>query len=559
MDLELTRRTAGLALRQTAFPARAEMLVDLVAALRSARADLVAASVACGATAEDAAHDAGRAVTALRGLANRAKRELPDDVVLIADEPWPAGRGVLGQRVLVSRTGVVLRPGAMGLPVTSTVAGIGRGVLAGAATVFAPAPEVAAAVRTVVALVDGVLPAGAVHVVSAGGFESLADTLSAGDVVVFEDRVFEGGTRAAVPDGVVVVSAPGSGWGVLGEDSDGSAFVRRLVRDVAGHAGARPGAAHRALVPEGRVEQVVGALREALDAVEVGQVHQPERVRAAAAALARSAAVVVGDVGDVRRPVVLVAEDPAGLPAVDPRGPVCTLVPYVDADDAARLLARGPAEGWVDSADPAFVAGLVRAGARLAHVAVDHDDNNLDRVFELMREGQVVADPTTVGAVAGQWVGGARTPVANPMRKPLGELTPGDSATAGPRVVTREDIQRFADLTGDHYYLHTDDEAAAANPRYKGVIAHGYLVLSLAAGLFIDPEPGPVVANYGVLGLRFTAPVHPGDALTAAVTCKKVTPRPGAGYGEVRWDVDVVNQNGTTVVRYDMLTLVAER
>jgi oxepin-CoA hydrolase/3-oxo-5,6-dehydrosuberyl-CoA semialdehyde dehydrogenase len=103
-----------------------------------------------------------------------------------------------------------------------------------------------------------------------------------------------------------------------------------------------------------------------------------------------------------------------------------------------------------------------------------------------------------------------------------------------------------------------DEKAAGANPFFDGRVAHGYLVLSFAAGLFVQPDPGPVLANYGLENLRFLTPVYPGDSLTVTLTCKQITPREDADYGEVRWDADVTNQDGASVARYDVLTLVAK-
>ena len=102
-----------------------------------------------------------------------------------------------------------------------------------------------------------------------------------------------------------------------------------------------------------------------------------------------------------------------------------------------------------------------------------------------------------------------------------------------------------------------DEEAARANPFFDGRVAHGYLIVSLAAGLFVDPDPGPVLANYGVDNLRFLTPVYPDDALTVTLTCKQISPREGE-YGEVRWDADVTKQDGSSVAKYDVLTMVAK-
>ena len=135
----------------------------------------------------------------------------------------------------------------------------------------------------------------------------------------------------------------------------------------------------------------------------------------------------------------------------------------------------------------------------------------------------------------------------------------GDSVTAGPRTVTREDIDHFAEFTGDTFYAHTDEEAAAANPLFGGIVAHGYLVLSFAAGLFVAPEPGPVLANYGLDKLRFRRPVRPGDELTVTLTAAEISPREDADFGDVRWDVVITNQDATPVASYQLLTLVAKQ
>ena len=134
----------------------------------------------------------------------------------------------------------------------------------------------------------------------------------------------------------------------------------------------------------------------------------------------------------------------------------------------------------------------------------------------------------------------------------------GDSVTAGPRAVTLADIEHFAEFTGDTFYAHMDEEAAAANPLFGGRVAHGYLIVAWAAGLFVDPAPGPVLANYGVDNLRFLTPVKPGEELTVTLTVKQISPRGGADHGEVRWDAVVVNGEGKPVATYDVLTMVAK-
>jgi oxepin-CoA hydrolase/3-oxo-5,6-dehydrosuberyl-CoA semialdehyde dehydrogenase len=176
-----------------------------------------------------------------------------------------------------------------------------------------------------------------------------------------------------------------------------------------------------------------------------------------------------------------------------------------------------------------------------------------------MQRTAVQGSPDMLTAVGGRWVTGAQhhDDGVHPFRKHLAELRIGDTIQAGPREVTLADIEHFAEFTGDTFYAHMDEEAAAANPFFGGRVAHGYYIVSLAAGLFVDPDPGPVLANYGVDSLRFVTPVKPGDALSVTLTAKQISPRAGAEYGEVRWDAVVTNQDDAVVATYDVLTLVA--
>jgi oxepin-CoA hydrolase / 3-oxo-5,6-dehydrosuberyl-CoA semialdehyde dehydrogenase len=266
-------------------------------------------------------------------------------------------------------------------------------------------------------------------------------------------------------------------------------------------------------------------------------------------------------------------------------------MPYTSVEEVIALAARGQGSlaGSVVTGDTQFatevVLGIAPWHGRL--LVLDRDDakestghgsplpqlihggpgragggeemGGIRGVLHHMQRTAVQGSPAVLSAVTGRWVAGAqRSQGRHPFRKSLAELRIGDSVTAGPRTVTRADIDHFAEFTGDTFYAHTDEEAAARNELFGGIVAHGYLVLSFAAGLFVSPEPGPVLANYGLENLRFLTPVKPGDELTVTLTAKQITPRENAPYGEVRWDTDVTNQQGESVARYDVLTLVAK-
>ncbi len=182
-------------------------------------------------------------------------------------------------------------------------------------------------------------------------------------------------------------------------------------------------------------------------------------------------------------------------------------------------------------------------------------------VLHHMQRTAIQASPDMLTAITGRWTTGSRAAVDRRAPVPQEPGRAARSATRSPprrATVTLADIEHFAEFTGDTFYAHTDEEAARRNPLFGGIVAHGYLVVSLAAGLFVDPDPGPVLANFGVDNLRFLTPVKAGDSIAVTLTVKQITPRTSADYGEVRWDAVVTNADGEPVATYDVLTLVAK-
>jgi oxepin-CoA hydrolase/3-oxo-5,6-dehydrosuberyl-CoA semialdehyde dehydrogenase len=174
-----------------------------------------------------------------------------------------------------------------------------------------------------------------------------------------------------------------------------------------------------------------------------------------------------------------------------------------------------------------------------------------------MQRTAVQGSPTMLTRVMNEWMPGAARPTdrVHPFRKYFDELRIGESLVTHRRTITETDIVNFAGISGDFFYAHMDD-IAARDSLFERRVAHGYFVLSAAAGLFVDPAPGPVLANYGLDNLRFMKPVSPGDTLSVRLTAKEKTRR-NADYGEVRWDVAVTNQDGEQVAGYELLTMNA--
>jgi oxepin-CoA hydrolase/3-oxo-5,6-dehydrosuberyl-CoA semialdehyde dehydrogenase len=397
-------------------------------------------------------------------------------------------------------------------------------------------------------------------------------------------------------------------------------YVNQLVAEMTVKAGQKCTAIRRALVPAGLAGQVTDAVCAALAEIVVGNPADPsvrmgalasrdqrDEVRRSVGQLLPSGPLVFGDpdhvdvVGaDARRgafisPLLLRCDDTARPEPhdVEAFGPVATIIGYAGTDDALALAARGRGSlaGSVVTADAHFarevLVGLAPWHGRI--LVLDRDDaaestghgsplpmlvhggpgragggeemGGLRGVLHHMQRTAVQASPRVLTELTGRWMPGAprHADGVHPFRKSLAELRPGDTVTAGPRTVTLADIEHFAEFTGDTFYAHMDAAAAKANPFFDGRVAHGYLVLSFAAGLFVDPDPGPVLANYGIENLRFLTPVYPGDALTVTLTCEQITPRAGAGHGEVRWAADVTNSDGASVATYGVLTMVAKQ
>jgi len=195
------------------------------------------------------------------------------------------------------------------------------------------------------------------------------------------------------------------------------------------------------------------------------------------------------------------------------------------------------------------LGGIRSVKHHMQRTAIQGSPNMLTAVTGVWHTG---ADRTAAGSVEFGAVAGA----VHPFRKSLAELRIGDAFASGLRQVTLEDITAFANSTADTFYAHTNAAAAERNPFFPGIVAHGYLLVSWAAGLFVEPEPGPVLANYGLENLRFITPVAAGDSIRVTLTAKKITPRVTDEYGEVCWDAILHNQDGEIVATYDVLTLV---
>ncbi|MDD2868556.1 phenylacetic acid degradation bifunctional protein PaaZ [Neomegalonema sp.] len=396
-------------------------------------------------------------------------------------------------------------------------------------------------------------------------------------------------------------------------------FVKEVAREMTVKAGQKCTAIRRVIAPRAHVQALIEALGARLAKTPVGlpdleatrmgplaSFDQREEVRARIRELQAVAEIVAGNPDEVRlssgdpekgaflNPVLLYADKPFAARAVhdvEAFGPVSTVMPYDDLGEAVELtkLGKGSLVSSVFTHDKAVAAevvlgvapfhGRVLIGDReTAKSSTGHGSplaplvhggpgragggeemGGIRGVKHYLQRTAVQGSPRLLSAVTGRWIEGAEaTQDVHPFRKSLAELKIGDQLVTASREVTKEDVEHFAEFTGDTFYAHMNEEAAKANPFFDDRVAHGYLIASFAAGLFVEPNPGPVLANYGVDHLRFLTPVYFGDTLQVRLTCKEINPRETADYGEVRWDCRVTNQEGAIVAQYDVLTMVAK-
>jgi len=412
---------------------------------------------------------------------------------------------------------------------------------------------------------------------------------------------------------------------VTPDDEEFDLFVKEVVREMTVKAGQKCTAIRRAIVPRKHLDAVAEKIKARLSKVVVGDPSvegvkmgalasksQQTDVAERLAMLRQSTELVCG--GDANfscvgegvangaffQPTLLLCQKPLSTDSVhdiEAFGPVSTLMPYDSMEEAMALAKRGKGSlvGSLITKSPELAAQVVprlaanhgrlhvldreSAGESTGHgsplPSLKHGGpgragggeelGGIRAVTHMMQRAAVQGSPTMLTAITREYARGAKVieTGTHPFKHYFEELQIGESLLTAAKVIGEADVKAFGELTGDMFYMHFDDEAAKASAFGKR-IAHGYLVLSDAAGLFVVAEPGPVLANYGLDTLRFVKPVGLGDSIQVRLTCKRKIDRNkkdanGQGQGVVAWDVEVTNQDKELVASYDILTLVAKR
>ncbi|MDT9599972.1 phenylacetic acid degradation bifunctional protein PaaZ [Sphingosinicella rhizophila] len=623
--LDHARNVGSPALRKMTFHERAWMLKDLANAIMARKEELYELNYATGATRTDGWIDIEGGAGTLFSFSSKGRRELPNQRILIDGQMEPLSKtgSFVGQHVWTSLQGVAVHINAFNFPVWGMLEKLGPTLLAGVPAIVKPASASGYLAEHAVRIMieANVLPAGALQLIM-GGVGDLLDHLTLQDVVSFTGSAQTAMKLQSHPviarESVRFIAERDSlNASILGPDAgpgtpEFDLFIKEVAREMTVKAGQKCTAIRRAMAPAAHLDAVQEALSARLAKAVIGDPRQEgvtmgalasqaqlKSVREAVATLAKSARIVSGDPetspvsgnGAFMSPILLRSDDPWGSAAihdVEAFGPVSTIMPYRDLDDAIALANRGMgslalslftfdqkvAEEFVLGAG-AFHGRMVILDRTSARESTGHGSplpvlvhggpgragggeemGGVRGVTHYMQRTALQGSPTVLSSIVKQWLPGAPKPEGeiHPFRKRISELEVGYTFATESRTVSLEDIEIFAHFTGDTFYAHMDEEAAKANPIFDGRVAHGYLILSFAAGLFVDPAPGPVLANTGLENLRFQTPLYPGDSMRVTLTVKSKSVR-NEEMGEVRWAVYVYNQKDEVVASYDLLTM----
>ncbi len=395
-------------------------------------------------------------------------------------------------------------------------------------------------------------------------------------------------------------------------------FIKEVSREMTAKAGQKCTAIRRMFAPEDQISSVIDALKVSLSKTVIGDprneaTHMGALVSAGqkcdvlekAAMIGEEAERVFGDPdnfevhgadadkGAFVPPMLFHCASPDTanrIHDIEAFGPVSTIMPYRDLDHAITLVNRG--QGSLVASiitNDGDVARKVAMGAGAFHGRLYFNNQSSMKestghgsplphmvhggpgragggeemggvrgVMHYMQRTAIQGSPDILTAVGEKWVPGATEldHKDHPFTRTFHELQIGETFKTPSRTISLDDIEQFAEFTGDTFYAHMDEDAAKRNPFFPGRVAHGYLLLSFAAGLFVQPDEGPVLANTGLDNLRFMKPVEAGESIKVRLSVKLKTPR-NEEYGEVRWHVIVSNQDDELVAEYELLTMNA--
>jgi oxepin-CoA hydrolase/3-oxo-5,6-dehydrosuberyl-CoA semialdehyde dehydrogenase len=636
--LQYGREVGNAALRKMSFHERGRMLKALAMYLMERKEKFYQVSYHTGATKADSWIDIEGGIGNLFANAS-LRRKFPDLSYCTDGDPVGLSKSgsFIGHHVLVPKEGVALHINAYNFPVWGMLEKCAVNWLAGVPAVVKPASITSYLTEAVVKeiIASGILPEGALQLIC-GSAGDILDHVTSQDVVTFTGSKSTGlllkSNKRILEESVPFnMEADSLNSIVLGMDvSPGSAewdiFVKEVRKEMTVKTGQKCTAIRRIFVPEHLLEDASIAIGKALGQTTVGNplnekvrmgalasTGQREEVRQNIQKLLSFSQLVYGSLDHVDvidadaskgafvSPVLLMSEHPfenAAVHEVECFGPVSTLMPYRDLQDAVALAKKGKGSlccSIVTADNKAAMDFVVGAGTHHGRILVLNQEcakestghgsplpmlihggpgragggeemGGVRGVKHYMQRVAIQGSPTTITAITQSYQPNAKgnQDGIHPFRKYFEELHVGDQIVTAKRKITSADIDAFAELSGDHFYAHKKDTDFSGT-MFEQQVAHGYFIMSLSAGLFVDgSELGPVLLNYGIDELRFTKPVYPGSELHIRFTCKEKLPQDAKEEndipkGIVKWLVEMLDQTGEHVGIATILTMVKRK
>jgi oxepin-CoA hydrolase/3-oxo-5,6-dehydrosuberyl-CoA semialdehyde dehydrogenase len=635
--MHYARLKGNKALRKMTFHERGRMIKALALHLDSKKEDFYTLSYRSGATRADSWIDIEGGIGNLFANAS-LRRKFPDKPFFVDGDPIGLSKGgsFIGQHIMVPKEGVAVHINAYNFPIWGMLEKIAVNLLAGMPAIVKPAVPSAylteAVTREIIA--SKILPEGALQLVCGSG-QGILDHVTYQDVVTFTGSAETGRKLKAHPRILAEavpfnMEADSLNSAVLGPDAgpgtpEFDLFIKEVRKEMTSKAGQKCTAIRRIIVPENLLEDVQIALGRELAKTTIGHplaegvrmgalagMAQVKQLREKVQQLAKNTPIVYGDLENVQviggscktgaffSPIVLLNTEPfrfTDTHEVEAFGPVSTLMPYKNVDEAIQLvnLGKGSLVCSVATTDPEvaqeFVLGAATHHGRIlvlnnevAKESTGHGSplpllihggpgragggqemGGVRGVEHFMQRVAIQGSPTMLTAITGVYQQGAKQieKDKHPFQHYFEELEIGQTYTTHRHTVTESDITNFAQVSGDNFYAHVD-ATSLEGTLFTGRVAHGYYILSKAAGMFVDPRKGPVLLNYGLDECRFTKPVYPGMTIGVKLTVKEKTAQEkrdaeDVAKGIVRWLVDVTDETGETVAVATILTMVKKK
>ncbi|MFM9984469.1 MAG: phenylacetic acid degradation bifunctional protein PaaZ [Flavobacteriales bacterium] len=635
--LNYARSKGGMALRKMTFHERGRMLKALAFYLTERKQAYYEVSYQTGATKIDSWIDIDGGIGNLFAYSS-LRRQFPNETYYVDGEYAKLSKNgtFIGHHIMVPKEGVAIHINAFNFPVWGMLEKIAVNLLAGVPAVVKPATITSflteVVVRDIVA--SGILPEGSLQLIC-GSADGILDHVMCQDIVTFTGSATTGKKLKSHPQILAEavpfnMEADSLNAAVLGEDAapgteEFDLFIKEVRKEVTVKCGQKCTAIRRVIVPEKYVEDVQIALGQAFSKTPIGN-PKNETVRMGSLAgmsqrsevferlndLKLSSEIVYGDPtkvdvidgtyekGAFMSPVLLLNSQPfkkMGSHEIEAFGPITTLMPYTNLDDAIALtkLGKGSLVCSIITNDNKiardFAIGAASYHGRIlvlnresAKESTGHGSpmpmlvhggpgragggeemGGKRGVMHYLQRTAIQGSPSTITAITNVFQQGAAQPEANPhlFRQHFEDLVVGHTVFTHKHTVTDADIVNFANVSGDNFYAHMD-ATSLEGTIFERRVAHGYFVLSKAAGLFVDPKKGPVLLNYGLEEARFVKPVYPGMTIGVKFTVKEKVDQEkrseeDIAKGIVKFVVDVYDETGETVALATILTMVRKR